>query len=82
MTMHYTRDGDATKIADMGDQHLQNTIHLLERRAKEGVIVRTGGAGVSADEYWYDEEIVYGEDALDVLNYSEYVTELQRRKGG
>ena len=61
----------------MTDSHLDATIRLFERRAKEGITVRTGGS--CAEDMFYDEDILYREDALEALEYDEYVKERDRR---
>ena len=76
--MHITKNGDAIALNKLEDSHLQNIIRLLERKAKEGVKVRYGG-GSSADDIWYDEDMLYGEEALKHLHYGEYVAEQKRR---
>ncbi len=78
---HVTKDGVTIRIQDMGDTHLQNTIRLIERRAKEGLVVRSGG-GYGPDDFWYEEEILFGTDVLIHLNYSAYVKESLRRANG
>lgn len=76
--MHVTKNGDAIALSNLEDSHLQNIINLLQRKAKEGVKVRFGG-GTSADDIWYDEDMLYGEEALKHLRYGEYVAEQKRR---
>ena len=76
--MHVTKNGDAIALNKLEDSHLQNIIRLLERKAKEGVTVRSGG-GFDDLEIWYEEDVIYGEEALKRLNYGEYVAEQKRR---
>lgn len=77
--MHTTRDGTRMRIADMDDRHLLNTTRMLERVAEQGVLKMMGG-GDSPENFWYDEEVVYGSEALEALGYDAYVTEARRRK--
>lgn len=76
--MHVTKNGDAIALSKLEDGHLQNIINLLQRKAKEGVKVRYGG-GTTADDIWYDEDMLYGEEALKHLHHGEYVAEKKRR---
>ena len=78
MKIHTTKDGTKIKLCDMTDSHLAATIRLFERRAKEGVTVRMGG-GSCAEDMWYDEDTLYGDEALEELGYSDYIKERDRR---
>ena len=78
MRIHTTKDGTKVKLRDMTDSHLAATIRLFERRAKEGVTVRMGG-GSCAEDMWYDEDTLYGDEALERLGYADYVKERDRR---
>lgn len=75
---HRTADGTVMDIADMSNSHLLNTIKMLERRAKEGHVVRYGG-GTTAEDIWYDEDHLYGREALKALNYDHYIQEAKKR---
>lgn len=77
--MHTTKNGDQIALSKLEDSHLQNIINLMQRKAKEGIVVRYGG-GSSADDIWYDEDHLYGEEALKHLHYGEYVAEQKRRR--
>ena len=77
--VHVTEDGRKIRLEDLSDLHLANIIKCIERKAAKGFIVRNGG-GRDPEEYWYDEEELSGVDALEYLNYSEYVGERERRK--
>ena len=76
--LHKMRDGSTIDIADMDNQHLTNTIRILRRIAKEGVTVRYGGGGMF-DEPWYDEDTYYDDEALEQLNFKEYMEEANKR---
>jgi hypothetical protein len=65
----------------MADDHLAATIRWMERKAREGVTVRSGG-GTCAEDMFYDEEVLFGADALERLEYAAYVQERTRRAAG
>jgi hypothetical protein len=75
---HKTKDGREIKISDLETTHLENIIKMINEKSKKGLIVRTGG-GSCAEDIWYDEEIVYGDEVKNILNYSDYEDELNRR---
>ena len=81
MQKHKCKDGTVLEIRDMTDGHLHNTIKALERRAEEGILFRGGGGGEGPDDYWYDEEEMTGQDALDRMEfYKDYIKERNRRE--
>lgn len=78
MRIHTTKDGAKIKLCDMTDSHLAATIRMMERKASEGIIVRTG-SGLCPDDFCYDENCLYGETALEHMGYADYVKERDRR---
>ena len=78
MRVHTTKDGAKIKLCDMTDSHLAATIRLMERKAEEGIVVRHGG-GSCPDDFWYDEDHLQGEDALEHMGYADYVKERDLR---
>jgi hypothetical protein len=79
MKTHTTRDGKEIKLCDMSDSHLEATIKMIERKAKEGLLICMGGGGPDAEDMWYDEETIYGDEVLEYFEYSEYIKERNRR---
>ncbi len=41
--VHKDWRGKTYRLRDMSDEHLGRTIALIERKAKEGIVVRIGG---------------------------------------
>jgi hypothetical protein len=79
MKYHKIKDGKKIKLADLELIHLENIIKWIKRKAKEGLIVVYGGSGSSAEDMWYDEDTLFGEDAKRQLNFYDYTEELNRR---
>jgi hypothetical protein len=73
------KDGNEIAISSMGTRHLKNTIRVLSNMAQEGVTVRYGG-GSCAEDIWYDEDLLKGQEARDHLNIAAYEDELKRRE--
>ena len=80
MKYHITREGKKIKLADLELSHLENIIRWIERKAKEGLTVITGGSGSYAEDMWVDVDTYYGKKAKAKLNFSDYQVELERRK--
>jgi|GEM_PF-5514801 len=78
MKTHTMKNGTVIPITEMSDTHLANTIHLIEKRAKKGVVVEKGG-GREHEENWYECQTVTGKEALRAMGYHHYVAEQQRR---
>ena len=76
--LHRTKDGSQIPLDQLTDSHLANIISFLERRATEGVKIYQGG-GICAEDIWYDEYILYGQEALDHLNYYLYTAGARQR---
>jgi hypothetical protein len=78
MKYHTTKNGKRILLKDMTIDHLKNTILWIERKAANGITVRSGG-GSTAEDIYYDEETYSGEKALKLLNYYSYKAELSKR---
>ena len=76
--IHTTKDGRKIKICEMTTNHLQNYIRLIELKAKNGFVVRSGG-GTCAEDMWMDEKTYYGNDVKRIFNYKDYKEELEKR---
>jgi hypothetical protein len=77
--IHKDKTGKETPIKDLGTSHLANIIRYHKRLAREGLTVRYGG-GSCAEDMWYDEDTLYGQDALNRLKTAEYIAELSSRQ--
>ena len=74
--IHTTKDGRQIALQDLTNSHLINTIGFIERAAERGVSEIHMGC---VEDPWYDEAIVFGKDAKDLMNYDKYVSEAKRR---
>lgn len=77
--MHTTKDGQQIALIDMSDSHLLATIAMVNRKAKTGVVIRSGGVLFCHDEPWYEQHTAYGAEALEAMNAAEYTRESTRR---
>jgi hypothetical protein len=75
--IHITKDGTRMLISDMDDNHLQNTINMIKRKALSGLQVIYFGAGENGEG---DVDYIYGNDALRAMNYSRYLLEQKKRQ--
>lgn len=76
---HITKDGKEIDLKDLETSHLKNIIAMIERKAKNGIIIRYGGGGCDIDSMWYEEDFIKDEEALSYMNHSTYVAELNKR---
>lgn len=77
---HTTREGKKMLISDMSDEHLNRTIALWRRKADKGIKFIHGGGGPDVDSIWYDEYILYGQEALNELYcFKDYMEEANKR---
>ena len=53
---------------------------IIKRHAHSGVKVIRGGGGVDDLDMWYDEDILYGKEALEQLGFKYYQEEYAKRK--
>lgn len=75
---HKTRDDKEILLSDLETSHLKNIIRSQHKNAIKGVFRKSGGGGADGD-YFYDEEELFGEQALKFMNHDLYVSELNRR---
>ena len=76
-----TKTGEELKISNMKTSHIENCIKLLERNAKNGVHTMINcGYAPDNDYIEYEENIIYGEEYLDITSYKELNEELNNRK--
>ena len=77
---HETADGKFIKLEDLKDDHLNNIIKMIERKAKEGISIMTGGGHGDIEQMWSDIEELDGDEVLDHFNYRKYKKEQKRRR--
>lgn len=75
---HETADGKLIALKDLTDDHLDNIIAMIERKAKEGIKVFSGG-GHDIEEMWAEIEELSGKEVFDHFGYEKYKKEKRRR---
>ena len=74
--IHTTKDGRKLLISEMSDSHLLNTINMIERKSKDGIVVEYG---CICEEPYYDVTEYFGKKALTIMNYGSYTLEAKKR---
>ena len=74
-----TKNNIRIKYKDLKNNHLLNILKFIEQKAKEGLMIRTGG-GMCPDDFWYDEYEIIDEEVLEHFNYKELLKEAKKRK--
>lgn len=74
-----TSDGTEIPYKKITDKHLLNIIKFVERRAYNGMTVGIG-AGFDAEECFYEEYTIKGEEVYERYDYKGLVAEAGRRK--
>jgi hypothetical protein len=77
--VHIDKNGTVIPIEDLKTSHLINIIKFIRRKAKEGFSTFSGG-GSCDDDFWFEVDELFGRDALDYLNYDDYMEEALKRK--
>lgn len=71
-----TKDGRSIPIRDMSDEHLRNTIRMLDRRMVEGAF-----RSIETDDQGGSELLeYYGKDALRVMGVLESYDEMKKEQ--
>ncbi len=79
MKIHKTKDVKIIPLNELELDHLKNIIKFIERKAEKGFIIAVGGCYYDIESIWYDEIFYQGNEALEYLNYKDYVDELEKR---
>jgi hypothetical protein len=78
---HKTKDGRYIPLDKLEDSHLLNILKFYKRRAKEGIKIFNNFSSGSDNMSLLDFETLYGEAALEALNYYAYEEEAKLRWG-
>jgi hypothetical protein len=76
---HICKDGTIMRISEMSDEHLTNTIRMIECKAKEGARIAFAIFDPFGSDHYYEEFVVFGAEALQALHYWDYIEELRGR---
>ena len=81
MDYHITEEGTEIKLVDLELRHLKNIIGYIEKKSVEGLEISMSNWGMAnyAENMFYDSDICYGKEVKNVLNYYDYIKELNRR---
>lgn len=66
-------------LSEMSDQHLENVISLIKKKAKNGLKLSIGSIS-TAEDMFYDEHVIYGKQVREFLNFKLYKNELKKRQ--
>ena len=70
MALWITKSGEEIKYKNLKDSHLLNILKYLRQRAKDGIETVTSYGYCGDDNYMTgDVDTVYGEEALEILDY-------------
>lgn len=76
--MHETKSGERIPLTELEDDHLNNIIRRIKRISLDGLTLRSGG-GTCPDDFWMEEETIYGKEVEKYLKIDEYLYEQFRR---
>lgn len=79
MKIWTTINGDEISYKKLETNHLRNILNFIEKKAKDGHLLQYGGGGWEAEDMWYDEEIIYGDEVYDYFDYYSLKKELESR---
>jgi hypothetical protein len=68
------------EMHEIGNSYLLNILKFIERKSNKGILSVTGGCGSEAEDMWAYEEILEGEEVLNLYNYNLFVKEAIKRK--
>lgn len=74
-----TQNGDFIPYNKLEDSHLLNILKWIENRAETGVVLQYGG-GVDAEDIWFEEHHIKGEEVLEHYDYKGILQEAKKRK--
>ena len=73
-----TKSGDYILYSDLKNNHLLSILKYVEKRAKDGMTLKSGG-GHYLDDLWYDETEIKGKEVLDYYGYKGLIEEVKKR---
>lgn len=74
-----TQSGEEIEHKKLEDSHLLNILKWIDRRAENGILLRSGG-GFDDEDLWYVEYEIKGEEVLERYDYKNLMKEAKRRK--
>lgn len=77
--VHIDKQGNEHKLSEMPVEHIMNIMRFIEEKARQGLLIRQGGRSICDDDRWYEEDMIYGDDVKERLNYYSFENEIKRR---
>lgn len=74
-----TREGDEIPYKKLTNKHLANIIRWIDRRAADGMTMTEGG-GVDADDIWFFDYTIEGDEVREYFDYKGLMREAKKRK--
>ena len=76
-----TEAGKNIEYKNLKDDHLLNILKWIDRRAENGMTLRSGGGtGWDGDDIWYDEFLIEGDEVFERYDYKGLINEAKKRK--
>ena len=58
-------NGEEIEISKMDNRHLINSIKMVQRFAKDGMVIQSGSCGSDLGDMWYDEFTIKGKEVYE-----------------
>lgn len=73
-----TQNGDEIKYNKLEDSHLLNILKWIENKAEKGILIQSGG-GFDAEDMWFEEDEIEGDEVFERYDYEGLKKEALKR---